>query len=86
MRTLFSNIPSIDLHAFDRDYAKICIKDFVMDNYKLKKEKVAIIHGIGTGILRKATTEVLKHNKYVDSYKIDNFNSGMTIVTLKRPK
>ena len=54
MRTLFSNIPSIDLHGFDRDYAKICIKDFVMDNYKLKKEKVAIIHGIGTGILRKA--------------------------------
>ena len=86
MRTLFSNIPSIDLHGFDRDYAKIRIKDFVMDNYKLKKEKVAIIHGIGTGILRKATTEVLKHNKYVDSYKIDNFNSGMTIVTLKRHK
>ena len=65
MRTLFSNIPSIDLHGFDRDYAKLCIKDFIMDNYKLKKEKVAIIHGIGTGILRKATTEVLKHNKYV---------------------
>jgi hypothetical protein len=26
----------------------------------------------------------LKHNKQVESYKIDNFNAGQTVVTIKK--
>lgn len=84
MNNFLSNLPSIDLHGVDRDYARILINDFIYDNYKLKNEKIVIIHGIGTGIIRKTTHEVLKRNKYVQEYKTDYFNSGMTIVTLKR--
>lgn len=84
MNNFLSNLPSIDLHGIDRDYARILINDFIYDNYKLKNEKIVIIHGIGTGIIRKTTHEVLKRNKYVQEYKTDYFNSGMTIVTLKR--
>ena len=84
MITLYSNLPQIDLHGFDRDYARIQINDFIDDNYRQKNEKVIIVHGNGTGILRKTTQETLKKNKLVKSYKLDNFNSGTTIVEIKK--
>ena len=82
--TLYENYPKLDLHGLDRDYAKILINDFVVDNYKMQKDVVIIIHGNGTGILKKTTQEVLKNNKLVSNFKIDNFNVGQTIVTLKK--
>ena len=84
MINLYNYLPTLDLHGVDREYAKILITDFLMDNYKMKMEKVIIIHGIGSGILRRETQEILKKSRIVDCYKIDNFNSGMTIVTLKK--
>ena len=81
---LYSNLPQIDLHGYDRDYARIQINDFIADNYQQKKEKVIIVHGNGAGILRKTTQETLKKNKLVKSYKLDNFNSGTTIVEIKK--
>lgn len=81
---LFSNLPQIDLHGYDRDYARIEINDFIRDNYIQKNYQVLIIHGNGTGILRKTTHETLKHNKLVSSYKLDNFNSGTTIVEIRK--
>ena len=84
MIPLYSQLPSIDLHGYDRDYARILINEFIEDQYKLKQENIIIVHGNGSGILKRMTQDVLKRNKYVKEYKIDNFNSGMTIVTLKR--
>ena len=85
MMMLYNNLPSLDLHGIDRDYARILINDFIRDNYNLKNTKVTIIHGIGTGIIRKTTQEVLKKNKFVEDYKIDNFNPGMTVVIIRKP-
>jgi DNA mismatch repair protein MutS2 len=86
MTMLYNNLPTLDLHAIDRDYARILINDFIRDNYNIKNLKVIIIHGIGTGIIRKTTQEVLKKNKLVEDYKIDNFNPGMTVVNIiKKP-
>ena len=82
--TLYENYPKLDLHGLDRDYARILINDFVSDNYKMKKDVIIIIHGNGTGILKKTTQEALKNNKLISNFKIDNFNAGQTIVTLKR--
>lgn len=84
MITLYNNLPQLDLHGIDRDYARILINDFIYDNYVQRNSKVIIVHGIGTGIVRKTTQETLKRNKYVVSYKIDNFNSGTTIVEIKQ--
>lgn len=84
MLNLYNNLPSIDLHGLDRDYARILINEFVSDNYKMKKDKIIIVHGNGTGILKKTTQETLRINKLVEEYKIDNFNTGMTIVTLRK--
>ena len=84
MTMLYSNLPTLDLHGIDRDYARILINDFIRDNYEIKNNKVIIIHGIGTGIIRKTTQEVLKKNKLVEDYKIDNFNPGMTVVSIRK--
>lgn len=81
---LYNNLPQIDLHGYDRDYARIQINEFINDSYKLKHQKILIIHGVGTGILRKTTHETLKKNKLVSSFKLDNFNSGTTIVELHK--
>ena len=84
MMTLYDNLPTLDLHGIDRDYARILINEFLEDNYKMKKFKVVIIHGNGSGIIKKTTQETLKKSKLVMSYKIDNFNTGMTIVELHK--
>lgn len=83
---LYNNLPSIDLHGIDRDYAKILVRDFISDQLLLKEDKLLIIHGIGKGIVKNAVHEELKHNKNVKEYKLDNFNSGCTIVLLNIKK
>ena len=80
----YNNINKLDLHGIDRDYAKILINEFINDNYKMKNRQVIIVHGNGTGTIRKITQETLKKNKLVEEYKIDNFNSGTTIVTIRK--
>ena len=75
--------PKIDLHGFDRDSARMATNDFVLENVMLGNETIVIIHGIGTGIVKKEVHETLRTNKYVLEYKTDNFNSGCTIVKLK---
>jgi len=74
--------PSIDLHGYDRDSARMMTNDFVIENVILKNEYIVIIHGIGTGIVKKEVHEALRVNKNVLEYKTDNFNSGCTVVKL----
>ena len=86
MIQLYSNLPTLDLHGMDREYARILINDFVKDNYLGKNRKIVIIHGNGTGIIKKTTQDTLRRNKLVEEFHIDNFNDGMTIVTIiKKP-
>ena len=82
MITLYSNLPTLDLHGYDRDYARIKINEFIYDNYKMKNKKVVIIHGNGLGVIKKTTQDTLRKNKLVKEYKIDNFNDGQTIVVI----
>lgn len=78
------NLPKIDLHGMDRDTARVAINDFINENYKLKNEVFCIIHGVGTGILRRLTNEQLKNNKKVIEYKTYYYNHGCTIVRITR--
>ena len=85
--TMFiSNLPSIDLHGYDRDSARIAIEDFIRINLKLREPKIVIIHGVGTGVLKKTTHELLNKNKYVLEYAICYNNTGSTVVRLKFDK
>lgn len=79
---LLSNIPSLDLHGFDREGARVAIIDFIKDSVKLKHEIVEIIHGKGEGIVKNVTYETLKKNNNVIDYKTSYYNTGITIVKL----
>lgn len=75
--------PKIDLHGCDRDSARMMVNDFIDENIILGNDMIVIIHGIGTGIIKKEVHETLRVNKNVLEYKTDNFNPGCTIVKLK---
>ena len=75
--------PKIDLHGFDRESARVLTNDFIEEAQKLGHEKIVIIHGIGTGVVKEAVHNTLAKNKKVLTYKLDNHNTGCTVVTLK---
>ena len=77
------NLPHLDIHGETRDTCVALINSFINDNIKLKNKKIIIIHGKGTGILKKATHIILKNNKKIDKFYIDNMNDGQTIIELK---
>jgi len=80
------NLPTIDLHGFDSDYARIKINEFINDNKVMKNSIIAIVHGVGSGIIKKVTHDTLNKNKDVDSYKLFYSNTGVTVVKIKIDK
>lgn len=78
-----NNLPTLDLHGFDRETARVYINDFIKENQKLKNSFVIIVHGIGSGIIKAETHRVLMQNRSVIKFKTTNFNEGCTIVQLK---
>lgn len=75
--------PSIDLHGYDRDSARVATNDFVEENIILGNEMIVIIHGKGSGIVKNEVHETLKNNRNVSEYHTDNFNDGCTVVKLR---
>ena len=78
-----SSIRSVDLHGMDRITARITVDEFITDLIRLKEQKGVIIHGIGSGILRKEVSMYLSHDKRVKEYKLDFMNPGCTVITLE---
>lgn len=78
-----NNLPTLDLHGEIRDSARVLIKEFINDNYYLKNEKIVIIHGVGTGVLKDETHKILKNDKRVKEYHLNHYNPGCTLIYLK---
>ena len=78
------NLPKIDLHGFDRDSARVKVNDFVDEAYIMGYEKIVIVHGIGTGILKEEVSETLRRNKKVKSYNVVGSNVGCTLVYINK--
>lgn len=62
------------------------VNDFINDNYKMRKKRICVIHGIGEGILKRKIHSSLKRNKLVSGYHLYNMNIGCTIIDLKERK
>ena len=75
-------LPTIDLHGYDRLYADIKVNEFIQDNIILKNEFIVIIHGIGEKILKHEVHRLLSHHKDVLDYCIYFNNVGCTVVKL----
>ncbi len=78
-----NGMEQIDLHGEDKIGARIKVKAFLNDNYKLGNREIAIIHGLGKGILKREILDILSHDKRVEEYNIDMFNEGCTLAKLK---
>ena len=76
------NLPTLDLHGYDREIARVAILDFIRDNVKMKNDVIVIVTGVGNGIIRKTTHEVLRKHKNVLEFKVYYFNEGATIVRI----
>lgn len=78
--------PEIDLRGCLAEDALIQIDRYLEDANLAGLNRVSIIHGKGTGALRKAVREYLKGHRYVKSYR-DGLNEeggfGVTVVELK---
>jgi len=68
-----SNIPKLDLHGETSDTSRILINEFISDNLKIGNYKIVIVHGIGTGTIKKVTQDVLKRDNRVEKFYIDFF-------------
>lgn len=74
--------PHLDIHGETTTTCIAIINSFIKDNLKLRNKNIIIIHGKGSGALKKATHEHLKHHRYVKKYYLDGMNDGQTIVEL----
>ncbi len=77
---------SIDLRGMDSEEAIYDVDKYLDEAYLAGLNEVTIIHGKGTGVLRKAITDMLKHNSHVKNYRLGEYGeggSGVTIAELK---
>ena len=75
--------PKLDLHGERVSMVYPLVYEFIMDNDKQGNKELLIIHGKSTNILTREVHSILKEIKVVKSFKIDNWNTGETIVYLK---
>lgn len=84
---LARNIPiSLNIIGLHVDEALVAIKNYLDSASLVNYQSVTIIHGFGSGTLRKITHEYLKKCPYVKEFHLGGFNeggSGATIVQLK---
>lgn len=76
----------IDVRGQLPEEALMNAEKFIDDCYLAGISPVTIIHGKGTGVLRKAVGDMLKHNKYVKSSRAGKYGEGemgVTIVELR---
>ncbi|MBE7025814.1 MAG: endonuclease MutS2 [Ruminococcaceae bacterium] len=75
----------VDLRGMTLDEAELVTEKFIDDAVLSHLETVTIIHGKGTGVLRKGIHALLKTNRSVKSFRLGTFGEGedgVTVVSL----
>ena len=78
--------PEINVIGYNVDEATFAIDKFLDDCFIAKIQTARIVHGKGTGALRKGIHEFLKTHPHVANYRIGTFGEGemgVTIVEIK---
>jgi DNA mismatch repair protein MutS2 len=78
--------PEIDLRGLLAEEAFGVVDKYLDDAYLAGLSQVSLIHGKGTGALRKKVSDFLSHHHRVEEFRLGEWNeggSGVTIVKLK---
>ena len=76
----------LDIRGYETLEAESVVENYIDSAVMAKLGTVTIIHGKGTGALRKAVHEILKRNKAVKSFRLGRYGegeAGVTVVELK---
>ncbi|MBQ1281642.1 MAG: Smr/MutS family protein, partial [Oscillospiraceae bacterium] len=74
--------PELDIRGMASDEAIPVLDQFLDNAVMARLASARIIHGKGTGILRKAVHEHLKRSKYVRKYRLGTYGEGEDGVTI----
>ncbi len=74
--------PELDLRGMDALEAEAVLSNFLDTAFMANLEQVRIIHGKGTGVLRKTVHELLKRSKHVKKYRLGVYGEGEDGVTI----
>lgn len=77
---------SVDLRGLDSEEACYNADLYLDEAYMAGLGEVSLIHGKGTGILRKAINDMLKRHPHVKSYRLGEYGEGGTGVTMVQLK
>ena len=72
----------IDLRGMEAIEAVLAAERYLDSAVMARLKTVTIIHGKGTGALRSAIQDMLRHNKSVKSFRLGRFGEGETGVTI----
>ena len=76
----------LDIRGYETLEAESVVENYLDAAVMAKLETVTIIHGKGTGALRKAVHEILRRSKVVKSFRLGRYGegeAGVTVVELK---
>jgi DNA mismatch repair protein MutS2 len=72
----------LDLRGMDSVEAVSVMERYLDEAMRSKLHSVRIIHGKGTGVLRKAVHQALKKNRFIKSYRLGVYGEGEDGVTI----